>query len=123
MGPEPDQAGAQSHPNPQCQAHPIPLYESNNYIYYVEVLQSLQWLLLYPWANQHLIHCKNQLCDWPHNGLMCMVNILCFLSASIVIIYIPSRLSNYYPKDYYHINCSNYQKLSSLDFVSLVFKF
>ena len=39
-------------PNPQCQAHPIPLYESNNYIYYVEGLQSLQWLLKCPWASQ-----------------------------------------------------------------------
>ena len=36
---EPDQAGAQSHP--QCQVHPIPLYESDNYIYYVDGLQSL----------------------------------------------------------------------------------
>ena len=33
---EPDQAGAQSHSHPQRQAHPIPLYESDNYIYYVE---------------------------------------------------------------------------------------
>jgi hypothetical protein len=38
---EPDQAGAQSHSYPECQAHPIPLYESDNYIYYVEGLQSL----------------------------------------------------------------------------------
>ena len=43
---EPDQAGAQSHSHPQRQAHPIPLYESDNYIYYVEGLQLLQWLLL-----------------------------------------------------------------------------
>ena len=43
---EPDQAGAQSRSNPQRQAHPIPLYESDNYIYYVEGLQLLQWLLL-----------------------------------------------------------------------------
>ena len=43
-------------PNPQCQAHPIPLYESNNYIYYVEGLQSLQWLLIYPWASQQVSH-------------------------------------------------------------------
>ena len=35
-------------PNPQCRAHPIPLYESNNYIYYVECLQSLQWLWFIP---------------------------------------------------------------------------
>ena len=48
---EPDQAGALSHSHPQCQAHPIPLYESNNYIYYVEGLQSLQWLLICPWAS------------------------------------------------------------------------
>ena len=68
MSLEPDQAGAQSHSHPQCQAHPIPPYESDNYIYYVEGLQSLQWLLMYPWASQHLIHWKNQLCDWPHNG-------------------------------------------------------
>ena len=33
MSLEPDQAGTQSHSHPQCQAHPIPLYESNNYIY------------------------------------------------------------------------------------------
>ena len=33
---EPDQAGAQSHSHPQCQAHPILLQESDNYIYYVE---------------------------------------------------------------------------------------
>ena len=56
-------------PNPQCQAHPIPLYESNNYIYYVVGLQSLQWLLLCPWTSPHLIHCWNQMCNWPHNGL------------------------------------------------------
>jgi hypothetical protein len=36
MSLEPDQAGAQSHSHSQCQAHPIPLYESDNYIYYVE---------------------------------------------------------------------------------------
>ena len=35
-----DQAGAQSHSYPQCQAHPIPLYESDSYIFYVEGLQS-----------------------------------------------------------------------------------
>ena len=57
-------------PNPQCQAHPIPLYESNNYIYYVEGLQSLQWLLLFSWTSQHLIHYQNQMCDWPHNGFI-----------------------------------------------------
>ena len=51
---EPDQAGAQSHSYPQCQAHPIP--ESDNYIYYVEGLQSLQWLLIYPWASQQVSH-------------------------------------------------------------------
>ena len=33
MGLEPDQAGAQSNSRPQRQARPIPLYESNNYIY------------------------------------------------------------------------------------------
>ena len=38
MSLEPDQAGAQSHSHPQCQAHPIPLYESDNYINYVEGL-------------------------------------------------------------------------------------
>jgi hypothetical protein len=54
---EPDQAGAQSHSHPQRQAHPIPLYESDNYIlYYVEGLQSLQWLLLCPWASQQVSH-------------------------------------------------------------------
>ena len=31
---EPDQA----HSHSKCQAHPIPLYESDNYIYYVEGL-------------------------------------------------------------------------------------
>ena len=53
---EPDQAGAQSHSHPQSQAHPIPLYESNNYIYSVESLQSLQWLLICPWASQQVSH-------------------------------------------------------------------
>ena len=53
---EPDQAGAQSHSRPQCQAHPIPLYESDNYIYYVEGLQLLQWLLLCPRACQQVSH-------------------------------------------------------------------
>ena len=43
-------------PNPQCQAHPIPLLKANNYIYYVEGLQSLQWLLIYPWASQQVSH-------------------------------------------------------------------
>ena len=56
MSLEPDQAGAQSHSYPQCQAHPIPLYESNNYIYYVGGLQSLQWLLLCLWASQQVSH-------------------------------------------------------------------
>ena len=56
MGLEPGQAGAQSNSNPQRQAHPIPLYESNNYIYYVESLQSLQWLLIYPWDSQQVSH-------------------------------------------------------------------
>jgi hypothetical protein len=56
MSLEPDQAGAQSHSNPQCHAHPIPLHESDNYIYYVEGLQSLQWLLLCPWASQQVSH-------------------------------------------------------------------
>ena len=52
MSIEPDQAGAQSHS--QCQAHPIPLYENDNYIYYVEGLQLLQWLLICPWASQQV---------------------------------------------------------------------
>ena len=51
---EPDGAGAQSHSHTQCQVHPIPLYESDNYIYYVEGLQSLQWLLLCPRACQQV---------------------------------------------------------------------
>jgi hypothetical protein len=55
MGLELDQAEAQSHSHPQRQVHPIPLYESDNYIYYVEGLQSLQWILLYPWTSQNLI--------------------------------------------------------------------
>ena len=37
---------------------------------YVAGLQSLQWLLLFPWTSQHLIHCWNQMFDWPHNGLI-----------------------------------------------------
>ena len=37
-------------------AHPIPLYESDNYIYYVEGLQLLQWLLLRPRACQQVNH-------------------------------------------------------------------
>ena len=49
---EPDQAGAQSHSHPQSQAHPIPLYESDNYIYYVEGLQ------------------------WPHNGFIKQILLL-----------------------------------------------
>ena len=47
---KPDQAGAQS------QAHPIPLYESDIYIYYVEGFQSLQWLLLCPRASQPFLN-------------------------------------------------------------------
>ena len=43
-------------PNPQCRAHPTPLLKANNYIYYVEGLQSLQWLLIYPWASQQVSH-------------------------------------------------------------------
>jgi hypothetical protein len=35
---EPAQAGAQSHSRSQCQAHPIPLYESDIYIYYIFVM-------------------------------------------------------------------------------------
>ena len=90
MSLELDQAGAQSHSHPQRQAHPIPLYESDNYIWNVEGLQSLQWLLIYPWTSQHLIHCWNQLCDWPHNGsnkqnfafiifalLKCIIDLIC----------------------------------------------
>ena len=53
---ERDQAGAQSHSQPQRQAHPIPLYESDSYIYYVEGLQSLQWSLFCPWASQQVSH-------------------------------------------------------------------
>ena len=56
MSLETDQAKAQAHSHPQCQAHPIPLYESDNYIYYVEGLQSLQWLLICPWASQQVSH-------------------------------------------------------------------
>ena len=41
-------------PNPQCRAHPTPLLKANNYIYYVEGLQSLQWLLLCPRACQQV---------------------------------------------------------------------
>ena len=54
MGLELDQAEAQSHSHPQRQVHPIPLYESDNYIYYVEGLQSLQWLLFFPQACQQV---------------------------------------------------------------------
>ena len=51
-----DQARAQSHSYTQSQAHPIPLYESDYYIYYVEGLQSLQWLLLCPRACHQVSH-------------------------------------------------------------------
>ena len=59
MSLELDQAGAQSRSHPQCQAHPIPLYESDNYIYYVEGLQSLQWLLLCPRASVLYLYSVN----------------------------------------------------------------
>ena len=55
MSLELDQVGAQSHSHPWRQAHPIPLYESDNYIYYVEGLQSLQWLLLCPRASVFVV--------------------------------------------------------------------
>ena len=59
---------AQSHPTHNVKSIPYPYMKVITTYIYVASFLSLQWLLLYPWANQQLIHCKNQLCDWPRNG-------------------------------------------------------
>ncbi len=88
MSLEPDPARAQSYSHPQCQAHPIPLYESDNYIYYQAVSCEIEFAHAHVRAHLHVCDVRaksilKRVCDvracGPFGRAMCDLTLAHFL--------------------------------------------